>query len=41
MHKMALGAVAMAFSVLAAPVAHAQMAVTSAEIAEGSVAAKE
>jgi hypothetical protein len=31
----------MAFSVLAAPVAHAQMAVTSAEIAEGSVAAKE
>jgi len=36
MHKMTLGAVAVAFSVLAAPVAHAQMKVTSAEIKNGA-----
>ncbi len=40
MHKMTLGAVAVAFSVLAAPVAHAQMKVTSDEIKNGAVGPK-
>ena len=40
MHKMTLGAVAVAFSVLAAPVAHAQMKVTSDEIKNGAVSSK-
>ena len=40
MHKMTLGAVAVAFSVLAAPVAHAQMKVTSDEIKNGAVSPK-
>ena len=40
MHKMTLGAVAVAFSVLAAPVAHAQMKVTSGDISEGAVSSK-
>jgi phosphatidylethanolamine-binding protein (PEBP) family uncharacterized protein len=40
MHKMTLGAVAVAFSVLAAPVAHAQMKVTSDEIKLGAVGPK-
>jgi len=40
MHKMALGAVAVAFSLAAAPVAHAQMKVTSAEIKDGAVSKK-
>jgi Raf kinase inhibitor-like YbhB/YbcL family protein len=41
MHKVALGAVVAAFSVLVAPVAHAQMSVTSAEISDGAVGKKE
>jgi len=41
MHKMALGSVAIAFAVATAPAAHAQMSVSSAEIAEGSVAKME
>ncbi len=40
MHKVALGAVAMAFSVLAAPAAYAQMKVTSDDISEGAVSSK-
>ena len=40
MHKMTLGAVAVAFSVLAAPVAHAQMKVTSDDIKNGAVSTK-
>ena len=40
MHKLALGAVAVAFSVLAAPVAHAQMKVTSDDIKNGAVSSK-
>jgi len=40
MHKVALGAVAVAFSVLAAPVAHAQMKLTSDEIKNGDVSPK-
>ncbi len=41
MHKVALGVVVVALSALVAPVAHAQMSVTSAEISEGSVAKNE
>jgi len=40
MHKMALGAVAATFAMLAAPVAHAQMKVTSDDIKDGAVAPK-
>ena len=40
MHKMTLGAVVMAFGMLAAPVAHAQMKVTSDEIKNGAVSPK-
>jgi Raf kinase inhibitor-like YbhB/YbcL family protein len=36
MHKLTLGAVAVAFSMLAAPLAHAQMKVTSAEVKNGA-----
>ena len=41
MHKMTLGAVAVAFSVLAAPVAHAQMKVTSDEIKNGAASSND
>jgi Raf kinase inhibitor-like YbhB/YbcL family protein len=41
MLKRSLAAVVFGVSILAAPVAHAQMSVTSAEIAEGSVAKME
>ena len=40
MHKMTLGAVVMAFGMLAAPVAHAQMKVTSDDIKNGAVGTK-
>ncbi len=40
MHKTALGAVVLALGMLAAPVAHAQMKVTSDDISEGAVGSK-
>jgi len=41
MHKVALGAMAVAFSLVAAPAAHAQMKVTSAEMKDGGTIANE
>ena len=41
MHKVALGAAAIAFSLAAAPVAHAQMKVTSAEVKNGATIGNE
>jgi len=40
MNKLTLGAVAVAFSVLAAPAAHAQMKMTSDDIKNGAVSPK-
>ncbi len=40
MNKLTLGALAVAFSVIAAPVAHAQMKVTSDDIKNGAVSSK-